>query len=202
MKGLRFGRLVVEELACIAPRCWKCLCDCGKVTIVEGGNLRRKGNGTRSCGRCESPAELPLDPAFVEVLEEWKAKAPASEAGWVFASYEGKPFHAAPIQQDYFRPAGHAIGLKGELGWHTFRHSYRSMLDASGAPVGVQQKLMRDAQVSTTMNVYGSAYMEGKRVGPRQGSADGSLRTKAKGHRSNGGLITAIPLRLLGVGIG
>jgi integrase len=37
------------------------------------------------------------------------------------------------------------------------------MLDASGAPIGVQQKLMRHAQVSTTMNVYGSAYMEGKR---------------------------------------
>jgi hypothetical protein len=29
--------------------------------------------------------------------------------------------------------------------------------------MGVQQKLMRHAQISTTMNVYGSAYMEGKR---------------------------------------
>ena len=102
-------------------------------------------------------------PSFAELLKEWQTKAPKSEAGWVFASYDGKPFHAAPIQQDYFRPAGHSIGLKGELGWHTFRHSYRSMLDASGAPIGVQQKLMRHAQVSTTMNVYGSAYMEGKR---------------------------------------
>ncbi len=27
----------------------------------------------------------------------------------------------------------------------------------------MQQKLMRHAQVSTTMNVYGNAYMEGKR---------------------------------------
>jgi integrase len=110
-----------------------------------------------------STDELPLDPAFAELLKEWRTKAPESEAGWVFASYDGKPFHAAPIQQDYFRPAGYAVGLKGELGWHTFRHSYRSMLDASGAPIGVQQKLMRHAQVSTTMNVYGSAYMEGKR---------------------------------------
>jgi integrase len=74
----------------------------------------------------------------------------------------GKPYHAAPIQQDYFRPAGQAAGLKGELGWHSFRHSYRSMLDAAGAPIGVQQKLMRHAQASTTMN-YGNAYMEGKR---------------------------------------
>ena len=37
------------------------------------------------------------------------------------------------------------------------------MLDASGAPIGVQQKLMRHAQMSTTKNVYGFAYMEGKR---------------------------------------
>lgn len=33
----------------------------------------------------------------------------------------------------------------------------------SGAPIGVPQKLMRHAQVSTTMNVYGNALMEAKR---------------------------------------
>ena len=36
------------------------------------------------------------------------------------------------------------------------------MLDSCGAPVGVQQKLMRHAQVSTTMK-YGDAYMGDKR---------------------------------------
>jgi integrase len=29
--------------------------------------------------------------------------------------------------------------------------------------MGVQQKLMRHAQISTTMNVYGNAFMEAKR---------------------------------------
>ena len=38
-----------------------------------------------------------------------------------------------------------------------------SWLDATGAPIGVQQKLMRHAHVSTTMNVYGNALMESKR---------------------------------------
>jgi integrase len=47
--------------------------------------------------------------------------------------------------------------------WHTFRHTYRSLLDATGAPIGVQQKLMRHAQVSTTMDVYGNALMDSKR---------------------------------------
>jgi integrase len=45
----------------------------------------------------------------------------------------------------------------------TFRHTYRSWLDDTGAPMGVQQKLMRHAQISTTMNVYGNALMTAKR---------------------------------------
>jgi len=56
-----------------------------------------------------------------------------------------------------------AAGKYGSVGWHTFRHTYRSWLDDTGAPVGVQQKLMRHAQVSTTMNVYGNALMGAKR---------------------------------------
>jgi len=36
-------------------------------------------------------------------------------------------------------------------------------LDETGAPLGVQQKLMRHANISTTMNVYGGAFMESKR---------------------------------------
>ena len=43
------------------------------------------------------------------------------------------------------------------------QRGYRSWLDDTGAPVGVQQKLMRHAQISTTMNVYGNALMEAKR---------------------------------------
>jgi integrase len=39
----------------------------------------------------------------------------------------------------------------------------RSWLDQTGAPVGVQQKLMRHADISTTMNQYGSTQMEAKR---------------------------------------
>jgi integrase len=56
-----------------------------------------------------------------------------------------------------------AAGALGHVGWHTFRHTYRSWLDATGAPLGVQQKLMRHAQISTTMNVYGNALMDSKR---------------------------------------
>ncbi len=48
------------------------------------------------------------------------------------------------------------------VGWHTFRHTYRAWLDDTGAPIGVQQKLMRHADISTTAK-YGDALMESKR---------------------------------------
>jgi integrase len=64
-----------------------------------------------------------------------------------------------PIHEERWDAAGKYDGV----GWHTFRHTYRSWLDDTGAPVGVQQKLMRHAQVSTTMNVYGNALMDAKR---------------------------------------
>jgi integrase len=38
------------------------------------------------------------------------------------------------------------------------------LLDETGAPVGVQQKLMRHANVSTTMNIYGNAVLKAKKT--------------------------------------
>ena len=45
------------------------------------------------------------------------------------------------------------------VGWHTFRHTYRSWLDDDGAPIGVQQKLMRHSDIATTAK-YGDAVMD------------------------------------------
>ena len=109
-----------------------------------------------------SEDEMPLHPVFAEILLAWQAGCPASEEGWVFPNPNtGGVWHASVLQGDVLVPTGKDVGIE-RLGWHTFRHSYRSMLDACGAPVGVQQKLMRHAQVSTTMK-YGNAYMTEKR---------------------------------------
>jgi integrase len=109
-----------------------------------------------------SEDEVPLDPAFAEILLAWRTQCPASEGGWVFPNPNpGGVWHSSVLHGDVLVPMGKKIGLL-HLGWHTFRHSYRSMLDVCGAPIGVQQKLMRHAQVSTTMR-YGNAYMTQKR---------------------------------------
>lgn len=77
--------------------------------------------------------------------------------GLVFPSpLTGGCYHAGMIQKLHLKPAGERIGIKG-LGWHAFRHSYRGLLDESGANAGMQKGLMRHANISTTMNTYGRA---------------------------------------------
>ena len=44
--------------------------------------------------------------------------------------------------------------VRQRFGVHTLRHSYRSWLDAVGTEIAVQQKLMRHADIRTTMS-YG-----------------------------------------------
>lgn len=61
----------------------------------------------------------------------------------------------------YLRPAGERMGIRG-FGWHALRHTYRTLLDETGATLGVQQKLMRYANVSTTMNIYGSSSLRAR----------------------------------------
>lgn len=51
LEGMRFGRLIVTSPAGSdkhGKRIWKCLCDCGQVTVVAGSLL--KSEKTRSCG--------------------------------------------------------------------------------------------------------------------------------------------------------
>lgn len=49
------------------------------------------------------------------------------------------------------------------IDWHTLRHTYRSWLNRTGTPMGVQKDLLRHSDVSTTMNVYGGALPEDQR---------------------------------------
>lgn len=98
-----------------------------------------------------------------ELLKYRKASYP-TEVGWLFANPKtNKPYHQEEIQKKHIRPAANTAGIGFTVGWKTFRHSYRSWLDQTDAPVGVQRELMRHASIQTTMNVYGRAMTEGKR---------------------------------------
>jgi len=54
-------------------------------------------------------------------------------------------------------------GRYGSIGWHTFRHTYRTLLSDADTPLEVQQKLVRHADIRTTTQ-YGEVPMGNKRA--------------------------------------
>lgn len=113
-----------------------------------------------------SEAGMPLDPALAEILFTFQQTSSFKKPDdWIFASpFTGgrKPWQPWRVQQRHIGPAAMRCGI-GRIGWHTFRHTFRSLLDETGAPMKVQQELMRHADIRTTMNVYGKAMEESKR---------------------------------------
>jgi len=104
-----------------------------------------------------SRKQLSIDRELLEVLKVWKQATPfPAQDDWMFAS----PVQLGALPWSYpwvwrvFQRAATDAGV-GKLSTHTMRHTYRSWLDAVGTPIAVQQKLMRHADIRTTMNVYG-----------------------------------------------
>jgi integrase len=107
----------------------------------------------------DSRKTLTISEELLNVLKIWKQKTQFSALEhWVFASpvQLGRlPYSYTGVKQELQRAAD-AAGL-GPLRSHAFRHTYRTWLDSVGTPVGVQQRLMRHADIRTTMNIYGDA---------------------------------------------
>jgi hypothetical protein len=62
--------------------------------------------------------------------------------GLVFANpATGRPYHQEQIQKQHLKTAAVKAKLGSNIGWHTFRRTYRSWLDETGAPMTVQQEL-------------------------------------------------------------
>ncbi len=59
-------------------------------------------------------------------------------------------------------PAAVKAGI-GNIGWHTFRHSYSTLLHALGTRPAVQKELLRHADIQTTLNIYTQAISAEKR---------------------------------------
>ncbi|MGA2203487.1 MAG: site-specific integrase [Terriglobales bacterium] len=94
---------------------------------------------------------------MLEALKTWKQITQFSAQGdWIFASPAqlGRLPWSADSVNDAYKKAASAAGI-ARVSTHSMRHTYRSWLDAVGTPIAVQQKLMRHADIRTTMNTYG-----------------------------------------------
>lgn len=117
-----------------------------------------------------SEAPVPLDTDLADILLGWKKKTDfAGEDDWVFAS----PFKCgrAPFFPTAVRRKIHAAAKEAGLenlfvGEPTkiMRHSYRSWLGITDAPIAVIKDLMRHADVRTTFNDYGNGMQPAMRT--------------------------------------
>jgi len=69
------------------------------------------------------------------------------------------------------------VGITQKIGWHTFRHTYSSLLRATRADIKVVQELLRDASSRVTLDTYTQAVTPDKRKA--QSNVIGLLRASS-----------------------
>lgn len=142
--GLQWGDFDWENLTVLVQR-----------SVVQGHVGETKTEYSRK--------PVPLDPDLATCLLRYRERSfYLGASDWVFAGDSGRPRWQETILRNHIRPAAERAGV-GKVGWHTFRHTYSTMLRAIGVDVKVQQELLRHADIQTTMNIYTQAVSGAKR---------------------------------------
>ncbi len=121
---------------------------------VKRGIVERVVDDVKTEGSAKT---FTVAPELLDRLKGWKQISEFSSADdWIFASplkLGRLPYSYTGVWRELVR-ATEAAKI-GHLATHTFRHTYRSWLDAVGTAVAVQQKMMRHRDIRTTFNIYG-----------------------------------------------
>jgi len=122
-------------------------------------------------GECKTEASakpVPLDVYMAEDLLRWKRTSPYPlMSDWVFASphAQGKqPYWPDNLMKRHIRPAARKAGIHKNIGWHTFRHTFGTLLKDNGEDVKTVQELLRHANSRITLDVYTQAVNATKRA--------------------------------------
>jgi integrase len=68
------------------------------------------------------------------------------------------------LMKRYIKPVARKAGIHKNIGWHTFRHSFGTLLKANGEDVKTVQELLRHANSRITLDVYTQAVNSHKRA--------------------------------------
>lgn len=118
------------------------------------------------CKTESSQKPVPIHPILADALLQWrKCSRYTKPDDWVFASnrYRGRrPFWGQAILRKYIRPAAQKVGIQNRFGWHTFRHTYSTLLRSVGTEFKVMQELLRHSSLRSTLDVYTQAVTPAK----------------------------------------
>jgi integrase len=120
-------------------------------------------------GPCKTEASqkpVPMHRTLSEALMQWrKTRTYIGPENWVFASkrYRGrKPYWGHAILRKYIGPVALKVGIQRQFGWHTFRHTYSTLLRSVGTEFKVMQELLRHSTLRSTLDVYTQAVTPAK----------------------------------------
>ena len=120
------------------------------------------------CKTESSQKPVPLHPLLADALQNWRTHAAYSRPGdWIFASkrHRGRrPLWGQAILRRYVRPAAKRGGIERHFGWHTFRHTYSTLLRSVGTEFKVMQELLRHSTLRSTLDIYTQAITPAKRA--------------------------------------
>jgi integrase len=113
------------------------------------------------CKTESSQKPVPIHPLVCKALVKWRKRSKYRQPeDWVFASRHShgqKPDWGQAILQKYLRPAALELGIEKRFGWHTFRHTYSTLLRSVGTEFKVMQELLRHSTLRSTLDVYTQA---------------------------------------------
>jgi integrase len=118
------------------------------------------------CKTESSQKPVPVDPLVADALLAWRKQwIYTALDDWVFASrrHRGRrPFWGQAIIRKYVRPVAEKVGIEKCIGWHTFRHTYSTLLRSVGTEFKVMQELLRHSTLRSTLDVYTQAMTPAK----------------------------------------
>src|SRR6266852_4145260 len=118
------------------------------------------------CKTESSQKPVPMHPTLADALTQWRKRCTyIRPEDWVFASkrYRGRrPYWGQAILRKYIRPAAQRVGIQKRFGWHTFRHTYSTLLRSVGTEFKVMQELLRHSTLRSTLDVYTQAVTPAK----------------------------------------
>ena len=118
------------------------------------------------CKTESSQKPVPVHPLLADALSDWRKQcAYTTPDDWVFASkrHRGRrPYWGQAILRKYLRPVAQRLRIQKCIGWHTFRHTYSTLLRSVGTEFKVMQELLRHSTLRSTLDIYTQAITPAK----------------------------------------
>ena len=107
-------------------------------------------------------------PELASALLDWRGMCPYNQdSDFVFGSPDMKdtqPYWPDSVLRRIIRPAAVRAGLTKRIGWHTFRRTLATLLQANGSSVKLTQDVMPHASSKLTLELYARSVPDGRRA--------------------------------------